>query len=94
MRPHEALELRAAILERAGVAPDERGGELGALPEVVMIGLGHRRAEAPLELRLQRRQLLALALQAAVLGEVEMDLEEADVRHARQVSVCSTCFVS
>src|SRR3954453_19058690 len=43
-----------------------------------MVGLRHRRAEAPLQLRLQRQQLLALALQAAVVGEVQLNLDETD----------------
>ena len=82
-------EQRAATM--AGLAPDERGRDLGALPEVVMIGLGHRRAEAALEVRLQRAQLPPLALQASVVGEVKLYLEETD---EAQPSVCSTCLIS
>ena len=55
--------------QRGGVAADERGGQPRALPQVVVVGLGHRRAEALLQLRLQRLQLLALALEAAGSGK-------------------------
>ena len=64
-RPHVARStLAAAVLEQAGVAPTSAAVIVGALPELVMVGLGHRGAEAPLELRLERGELLALALEA------------------------------
>ena len=85
--------LAARVAQRSGVAPDERRGERGALPEVVVVGLGHARPEAPAQLRLQPGQLLALALQASVGGEMQVNLDDGEVRH-RYVSVCSTCFVS
>ena len=78
--PHVAFDLGGPILEQAGVAADERSGQARALPEVMMVGLGDGRAEAPLKLRLDRRQLAALALEAAGLGEVQLDLEDADER--------------
>ena len=59
---------------------DER--EARALPELVVVDLRHRGAEAPLELRLDRQQLLALALERAVLGEVQLGGEDADVAGA------------
>jgi hypothetical protein len=58
----------------------------------MMLRLGHAGAKTALELRFERRKLAALALEAAVLGEVQLDLEDADERH--QASVCSTCFFS
>src|SRR5918992_4521263 len=81
LRLHVALELRGRIPHAAGVAADQRRRHRGALPQVVVIGLGDGRAEAPLELRLQRGQLLALALEASVVREVEVDLQEADEAH-------------
>src|SRR6266540_919656 len=90
-RDHVALQSRGFIPERGGLAAHQRRGQLGALPEVVMGGLGDRRAEAALQLCLQQGQLLALALQASVVREVELDLEDAD---EAQPSVCSTCLIS
>jgi hypothetical protein len=79
--PHVAFDLRGSFLEQTGVAADECSGETGALPEVVMRGLGYGGAEAALELRLEGRQLLTLALEAGVRGEVELDLEDRYERH-------------
>ena len=104
--PHVAFDLGGPILEQAGVAADKRSGQARALPQVMMLRLGHGRAEAPLKLRLDGRQLAALALEAAVLVEVQLDLEDSDEGHkplrAHEAepracgyeSVCSTCFFS
>src|SRR3954452_16687333 len=75
LRLHVALELRAGLADRGGVASDQRRGQGRALPQVVMVGLRHGRPEAPLQLRLQRHDLLALPLQAAVVGKVKVDLD-------------------
>ena len=71
--PARSARRSAAIPQRPASRPTSAAVSLGALPELVMIGLGHRCAEAPLQLRLQRRQLLALALQAAVVREVQVE---------------------
>src|SRR4051794_2120522 len=75
-------ELRGGVLDRCRVASHEGGREGGALPEVVMPGLRHGGPEPPLELRLQPGDLLALALEASVVGEVEVDLDQADEAHS------------
>src|SRR5215216_5351064 len=90
-RDDVSLQSRRSIAERACLSTHECRGQLRALPQVVVIRLRDRRAEAPLELRLEGAQLLALALEASVVGEVEVDLEEAD---EAQPSVCSTCRIS
>src|SRR5215212_10209188 len=90
-RDDVTLHSRGSITQIGNAVSDECGGQLGALPQLVMVRLGHRLAEAPLQLGLQRAELLALALQASVLGEVEVDLKDADVA---QPSVCSTCRIS
>jgi hypothetical protein len=48
-----------------------------------VVDLGHRGSEAALKLRLHGKQLLALALQGAVLGEVQLGGEDPDVARAR-----------
>src|SRR5918992_400684 len=63
-------------------ARDAGEREARALPHVVVVDLGHRGAEAPLELRLDGEELLALALERMVLGEVELGRENADVAGA------------
>src|SRR5688572_28421881 len=61
--------------------PDDRRGESGALPQIVMIGLGDRGAEPLVELSLHRLQLLPLSLEAPVLREVQVNLEDRGVAH-------------
>ena len=63
----------------AWLARDAGHRQPGALPDVVVVDLGHGRAEAPLELRLDREELLPLPLERVVVGEVELDREDADV---------------
>ena len=66
------------------VPPRDAGeGEPRALPELVVVDLGDRRAEAPLQLRLHGEQLLALSLERAVLGKVQLGREDADVARAQ-----------
>src|SRR5205085_1849012 len=55
------------------------------LPEVVVVDLGDRGAEAILELRLRRLDVLALALQRAGVRKVQLDREDADVARAHAV---------
>src|SRR5215211_349367 len=88
---HVAGEAGASLAERAGLASDQGSRQRRALPELVVIGLGHCRAEAALKVRLERAQLPALAFQASILWEVQVDLEETD---EAQVRVCSTRLVS
>jgi hypothetical protein len=70
---HGALEL----IEGSG---RERRRQRRPLPAVLVVHLGHRRPEAPLDLGLQGRQLLALPLEVAGGGEVEVDEQEGDER--------------
>src|SRR5919202_1968624 len=64
------------------LARDAGDGEARALPQLVVVDLRDRRAEAVLELRLRRAHELPLALQRASLREMEVDREDADVAHA------------
>src|SRR2546426_534864 len=62
--------------ERLGltrVPCDERRRQRAALPELVVVDLGHGRTEAIRELCLRRLDVLALALQRACVGEVQLD---------------------
>jgi hypothetical protein len=80
------VEIANSLLEQrldlAMLARDASEGEAASLPQVVVIDLGDRGAEAVLELRLRRLHELALALERARLGEVELDGEDADVAGA------------
>src|SRR5262249_1016432 len=69
-------------LHLALVARDHGGGQPRTLPQLVMVDLGHGRAEAVLELRLRRLDELALTLERARLRELELDREDADVAGA------------
>jgi hypothetical protein len=51
-----------------------------------MIGLGHSGAEASLQMRLEGGELLPFSLEAAVVREVQMDLEQADEGHASTIA--------
>src|SRR3954454_24376447 len=74
---HIAPELGTRVVHDRGRSAHERRGERGALPQVVMVGLRDRGTEAALQLRLQRDDLLALALQAPVVREVKLNLDQA-----------------
>src|SRR5207302_3699430 len=91
LRLHVAAELHAGPFHDAGVPPYKGRGQRGALPQIVVIGLRDGGPEAALELRLEADQLLPLALEASVRGEVEVDLDQADEAHS---SSRSTCLVS
>src|ERR1039458_4639160 len=56
----------------------EGRGQRRALPQILIPGLGHGHAEAPVQLGLDRAQLLALALQAAGVREMKLDHEYGD----------------
>src|SRR5215217_7601862 len=58
---------------------DQRRREGRTLPEVVMVGLGDGSTEALVDLRLRRLELLPLSLEAPVVREVQMNLEDRDV---------------
>src|SRR5215208_6114862 len=73
-RDHEALDSRGLIPQRAGVSAHDGCRELRTLPEIVMVGLCDGRAEAALQLSLQRAQFLPLALETSVVREVQLDL--------------------
>jgi DNA-binding NarL/FixJ family response regulator len=62
-----------------------RDSQARSLPELVVVDLRHGCSEAVVQLRLRRFEIPALALERAVLGEVELDGEDADVtcRHVR-----------
>jgi hypothetical protein len=78
LRLHVALELRRGVPDAARAASHQCNRERRALPQVVVIGLRDRGAEAALQVRLERLQFLALPLEAPVVGEVELDLDQAD----------------
>src|SRR4051794_22125993 len=88
--PHAVRELRQDVaLELGGGVVDDRrrvthecSRERRALPQVVVIGLGDCCPEALLQVRLQRLDLLALALEARVVGQVDVDLDESDEAQA------------
>jgi hypothetical protein len=85
-----ALERRRGVVQAARLARHQRGGHRRALPQLVVVGLGDRRPEAPPKLVLERHDLLALGLEAAALREVQLDLDQADEAQSAR----STCSVS
>src|SRR3954463_485631 len=82
LRLDVAPELRPRVVDDRRRPAHQSGRERAPLPQVVVVGLGDRRAEATLQLGLQRDDLLALALQAPVVREVKLDLDQADEAHA------------
>src|SRR5438876_522966 len=72
-----AVEIPDGFLEEllgfVVLARDAGDSELGTLPEVVVVDLRDGRAEAVLELCLRRLDVLALPLQRARLGKVQLD---------------------
>src|SRR5262245_2258644 len=77
-----AVEVADRLLEQAlgiVVLPRRaRDRQARPLPLLVMVDLGHRSAEAVLQLRLRRLDVLALALQRPRLREMELDGEDSD----------------
>jgi hypothetical protein len=80
-----ALGAVEELLELAVPAGDAGHGQRGPLPEIVVVYLGDGGAEAIPELRLGRGDMLALSLQRAGLGEMQLDREDADVTGSVQV---------
>jgi hypothetical protein len=74
-----ALGAVEELLELTVPARDAGHGQRGPLPEIVVVDLGDGGAEAIPELRLGRGDVLALPLQRAGLGEMQLDREDADV---------------
>ncbi len=64
-----ALDRRGGLGHLAGTTSHHRGGKRGALPEVVVVGLGHRRPESALEAALSERSSLRLPLRLALSGK-------------------------
>src|SRR5687768_14429090 len=63
LRVDEALDRSGCLIDLPGFAGQDRGGQGGSLPQVVVVGLGDGGAEATLKRGLERSQLLALSLQ-------------------------------
>src|ERR1051326_1063004 len=88
VRTLEVLPVQVAlrIVEQsfdAAVLPRDAGdGESGALPELVMVDLRDGRPEPLRELGLHRLYELALPLQRAVLGEMQLGREDPDIAGA------------
>ena len=80
------MEIPLGIVEQllhAAVVPRDAGDrETGTLPELVVVDLGDGGSEAVLQLRLHRFDELALALQRARLGKVQLGGEDPDVAGA------------
>ena len=60
------------------VGVDGDDGQARALPEVLMLDLGHGHVEPVAELGLQAAQSLALVLQGAGAGEMQVEGEQSD----------------
>jgi GNAT superfamily N-acetyltransferase len=80
-RVHVTFDTRTQVPQGTCITSHEGGRQRCTLPEIVMVRLGHGGAEAPLQVRLERGQLLPLALEAPVVREVQMYLQQADERH-------------
>src|SRR5579862_1914876 len=80
------LRARGELVGRARVARDQGGRQRAALPELVMVDLRDRRAEAVCELRLRRLHVLPLALQRPCLREVQLDRDDCDEARAQDWS--------
>src|SRR5207253_6709210 len=70
------------LLELAVASRNAGDGQSCALPELVVVDLGDRGAEAMLELRLRGLDVLALPLQRTGLREVQLDDQDPDVTRA------------
>ena len=65
---------------------DARERDAGALPDVVVVDLGHRGADAVGELRLDRAHVQPLLLQRVRLREEQLGREDADVARTHVVA--------
>src|SRR3954447_1428649 len=89
-RQDETLQVIHRGLERTELATDQRSRQRRPLPELVVVGLGHRRPEPLSQLCLQRLNILPLPLERPALREMQIDLDDRDVTQ----SVRSTCAFS
>src|SRR5436309_905701 len=84
--PFLAVEVALRLVEKplglARLAGDAGHGEPRALPQLVVVDLGHGDTEAVLQLCFRRPDELPLALQRARLGEMQLGGEDADVAGA------------
>src|SRR5262249_52159005 len=86
LRRHEFVLLAVEVAHRLFEQPlrlpvlarHAGDGQPRPLPLLVMVDLRHRRAEAVLELRLRRLDVLPLALQRPRLREMKLDGEDPD----------------
>jgi len=93
-RGQPAFRAVPQLLGFVGGTRDARNGERGPLPEIVVVDLGDRGAEAIPELCLGRGDVLALPLQRAGLGEMQLDREDADVTGSVQVVAAAVALSS
>ena len=73
-----ALGVVEQPLELVMLARDAGHGDPSALPDVVVVDLGDGRADAVLELRLRRAEVVALLLQRMRVRKVQLTGEDAD----------------
>ena len=85
LRAQVALGVDEGLLDGVVLAAHDRHRQARALPAVVVVDLGHRRAEAPLELRLGVQQVLALALERSAVRQMQFEAQDAHEtgRHGR-----------
>ena len=69
-----------------------RQREPGALPDIVVVDLGDGCTEAALELRFHGEQVLSLPLERVILGEIELERENADVSAGHTRSIVTVRF--
>jgi len=72
LRLNVTRELGRGVVDHRRSTPHERCCEGAPLPQVVVVRLGDGGTEALLKVRLERLHLLAFALQAVVVREVEL----------------------
>src|SRR6266567_6295838 len=74
-----ALRLVEQTLQLARLPRDAGDRDPGALPQVVVVDLGHRRSDAILELRLRGAQVMPLLLERMRLRKVQLARENSDI---------------
>jgi Zn-dependent protease with chaperone function len=85
--PEEALGAVEQPEQLVVPARDARERQPGALPDIVVVDFRHGGAEAALELRFHREEVLPFALERVVLGEIQLETQNADVSagHTRAI---------
>jgi len=78
LRGEPSFGARREPLGLTRITGDERHRQRTALPELVVVDLGDRRAEAIRELCLRRLDVLSLAFERTCVGEVQLDCENRD----------------